>query len=320
MRRSASAASGPAGCAWERSRRHHDHSAVGRLRPASDDAPVPPGGRAAVPVRVEQLWPQVAEVEIAALPAHRRRIEGGKEHGPRLRRGHLLGVVAPQPGDGPVGHPDLDGADVAQRLAHRSLRAAKPPPDWPWCPARSSRASGAPAPRIPRAPPGVRARRRTTPPRSSRTGARPSIPRRARLAPRCRRRRARLGRGARPETARHSSSPVPSRAAARAPAAPRAAVGWSRALHTAGCVPPHTYPRPRRRRPERSRSPRPPWPAWRRAGRPAGSRAAPHRRQQVARKRETVRRIASCTVTVRSSYSARCTSSRVAPLRACAER
>ena len=57
-----------------------DHDlAVPALAPAADDSSVPPDGRPGVPVRVEERRPVRAEVPLALLPAHRRRVERGEE-------------------------------------------------------------------------------------------------------------------------------------------------------------------------------------------------------------------------------------------------
>jgi len=90
------------------------------LRPAPDDAPVDPDGRAGVAVAVEELWAVVAEEEPTLDPGHRRRVERGQQGDPggglRGRAGIVLEDVARLARIGLPLELDLDRADSLQRL------------------------------------------------------------------------------------------------------------------------------------------------------------------------------------------------------------
>ena len=114
------------------------------LHPAADDPAVPPGRRAGVAVGVEQVRRVLAEVEAALLPAHHRRVEHRQQRRPRLDVVLRVDVVRQHPAGPATVERHLDGAE--RRRARPGRRPSSRPATTrgrPRCRGRTSAASGA---------------------------------------------------------------------------------------------------------------------------------------------------------------------------------
>src|SRR5262249_56274859 len=104
---------------------------------------------------VEQRGAVLAEVPVAPGPAHRRRVEGGKQGDPGRRRANRRDVIGQEVAQAVV-EVDFDRVDVGQRPRRHRTRPPRPPPD--------ARAGAPTAPPPPPAPqPGASLPARHTP-------------------------------------------------------------------------------------------------------------------------------------------------------------
>lgn len=99
------------------------------LDPAAHDAAVDPCAGTGVAAGVEELVAVRSEIEVAALPAHDRRVEHGQERHPRTWIRYLRDVVRQQPARATAVECDCNGIEFGEGSPDDRLRRAQPPDD-----------------------------------------------------------------------------------------------------------------------------------------------------------------------------------------------